>query len=160
MRVSTVAVVLGLLVSPAKADDVLLQAVSFAITGSDGTDVVAVDRKQCVFRIGNDTYFLNNVYTDRISIEHWKNKLNSRWVTVAIHGKKKIIEHVSQPRKYTGSEVDQMLLREDPNYFSSDRTSTAVTDETLRVDTIESARVAKAWQYIYANGCKGMTSPF
>jgi hypothetical protein len=38
--------------------------------------------------------------------------------------------------------------------------STSYTDYKLQIDTDESARLTKAWQYIYANGCKGMTSPF
>jgi hypothetical protein len=36
--------------------DVLMQAVSFAVTGSDATKVVAVDRAQCIFKVGEDTY--------------------------------------------------------------------------------------------------------
>jgi hypothetical protein len=155
MRVYMAAILLGLMVSPTRADDVLLQAVSFAITGSDATEVVVVDRKQCVFKIKNDTYYLNNIYTDRISIESWKNKLNDRWVTIALHGKKKIIDH---GRKYSGSETDQTMMRADPNYFSGGPTS--VTDETLRISTTESNRIVKAWQYVYATGCKGITSPF
>jgi hypothetical protein len=42
--------------------DVLLQAVSFAITGSDANRVVAVDRARCIFRVKSDTYYFNNIY--------------------------------------------------------------------------------------------------
>ena len=34
--------------------DVLLQAVSFAITGSDASKVVAKNQRQCIFKVGVD----------------------------------------------------------------------------------------------------------
>jgi hypothetical protein len=55
---------MGLLLasSVALADsEVLTQAVSFAITGIDASKVIAVDKAQCIFKINNFTYYLNNV---------------------------------------------------------------------------------------------------
>jgi hypothetical protein len=54
-------------VSPAMAEiDVFIRAVGFALTGSDNTEPKALDRKNCVFQIGEGTYRLNNVQTDRL----------------------------------------------------------------------------------------------
>ena len=131
-----------LLLSPCTAlaanDDVLMQAVSFAVTGSDANKVVVVDRAQCIFRVKDDTYYFNNIYTDRVAIQYWTNKL-FQWATVDIHGKKKVVDHFSPPPKGQ---------------------TTSSSDETIYVNTRESDRLKKAWEYIYANGCKGMTSPF
>jgi len=157
------AVIFGLMIGPAAyaADDVLLQAVSFALTGSDGSKVVAVDRAQCIFKIDNETYFLNNIYVDRISVRNWSNKLGNFWATVDLHGKKKVFEQFTPAPVFTGSESDRLSMSINPNYFAEAKARTsASTDYTLRVETRESDRLLKAWQYIYANGCKGMTSPF
>jgi hypothetical protein len=35
-----------------------------------------------------------------------------------------------------------------------------VTDYELMVESPDHARIIRAWQYVYAHGCKGMTSPF
>ena len=157
MRHLPIATSLVLLLAPAQAiaaDDILLQAVSFAITGSDGSKVTAIDRAQCVFKVENDTYFLNNVYVDRIFIKNW----NNLFATVDLHGKKKVVDHYSPPRKYAGSEIDKMKMQDHPEYFKGG--TTAANDQTIWVNTNESDRLVKAWEYIYANGCKGMTSPF
>ena len=140
--------------------DVLMQAVSFAVTGSDATKVVAVDRAQCVFKIGDDTYYLNNIYTDRIAIQSWSNKLNQNWATVEIHGKKKVVDHYTPQPTFTGSDYDKQMMSIDPHYFATKAKTTSSSDETIHVTTREYDRLSKAWQYIYANGCKGMTSPF
>lgn len=145
----------------ASESDVLLQAVSFAITGSDGSNVIAIDRARCVFKLGNDTFYLNNVYADRIGLRKKKNGLNEVWAEVDLHGKNKVVEHYSEPPKPTGiSELDRALLAENPNYFSQKGQTSAGTDYTIKVVTRESDRLVKAWQYIYANGCKGLQSPF
>jgi hypothetical protein len=155
MRHLRIVTSLVLLLAPAQAiaaDDILLQAVSFAITGSDGSKVTAVDRAQCVFKVEEDTYYLNNVYVDRISIKNWKNL----FATVDIHGNKKVVD---QPAKHTGSAgsaFDKMMMQDHPDKGGR----AAASDKTIWVNTNESDRLVKAWEYIYANGCKGMTSPF
>jgi hypothetical protein len=154
----------GLLLSPCAAlavnDDVLMQAVSFAVSGSDANKVVVVDRAQCIFKVKDDTYYFNNIYTDRVAFQYWKNKLGDEWATVDIHGKKKVVDHYSPPPTFTGSELDRQLMADNPNYFATKGQTASSSDETIRVNTRESDRLKKAWAYIYANGCKGMTSPF
>jgi hypothetical protein len=39
-------------------------------------------------------------------------------------------------------------------------TTQSLADYTIEVVTTETDRLKRAWQYIFANGCKGMTSPF
>jgi hypothetical protein len=53
--------------------DAFIRAVGFALTGSDNAEPKAIgDRANCVFRIKNDVYRLNNVHIDRISIRGWQ----------------------------------------------------------------------------------------
>ncbi|MHC2842850.1 hypothetical protein ACVINU_005784 [Bradyrhizobium diazoefficiens] len=35
-----------------------------------------------------------------------------------------------------------------------------VTDYEIWVESPDHARIVRAWQYIYANGCNGSASPF
>ena len=153
MRHLPIATSLVLLLAPAQAiaaDDILLQAVSFAITGSDGSKVTAIDRAQCVFKVENDTYFLNNVYVDRIFIR----SLNL-FAMVELHGKKKVVDQYSPAVR--GTEAASSRLLGEP---SAKGKTTAAADKTLMIPTTETERVVKAWEYIYANGCQGATSPF
>jgi hypothetical protein len=143
------------LAPPARADDVLLQAVSFAITGSDGSKVTAIDRARCVFKVEDDTYFLNNVYVDRISIRSWKHPSGFGWTTVDIHGNKKVVDQNSPAVRGTEAALSRLLGEP-----SAKGKTTAAADKTLMIPTTETERVVKAWEYIYANGCQGATSPF
>jgi hypothetical protein len=138
-------------------DDVLVQAVSFAITGSDASPVVSVDRQHCIFRVNSNTYYLDNIYTNRIAIRNLKNQLGQFWSVVEIHGKEKVVDIANHP-----VQEPRVLTEALKNYYRElyDANSTSVSDHTIRVDTHESDRLVKAWQYIYAHGCKGMTSPF
>ncbi|WP_315759697.1 hypothetical protein [Bradyrhizobium sp. SZCCHNRI2007] len=147
--------------SLASEPDPLIQAVSFATTGTNGTDISVIDRTHCIFKIGNDTIYFNNVYIDRIALKTWSNKLGNVWTTVDIHGRGKVVDHYAPPLTYTGSEFDKALIAADPDYFSS-RTAQITTgsDFTFTVRTTESTRLARAWKFIYANGCKGIRSPF
>jgi hypothetical protein len=120
----------------ARAGDALLQAVSFVLTGSDGQPVEMVDRKDCVFRLGVRTYYINNVITDRMTFQKWTRQLGGDYIRVGLHGKAKIMEEA-----YAG-------------------TVYPVTDHELFVESPDYDRVIRAWQYIYANGCKRLSSPF
>jgi hypothetical protein len=52
--------------------DLFMRAVGFALTGSDDADPKIIgDRAKCVFAINNDIFRLNNVHTDRITIQGW-----------------------------------------------------------------------------------------
>jgi hypothetical protein len=131
--------------------DLLLQVVSFAVTGSDGSKVVVVDRAQCIFRVRSDTFYFNNVYTDRISFQNLHNQLGQAWSTVEIHGKLKVVDvgnvSVQEPAELTKALKDYYREVYEAN-------STSYTDRIIRVDTRESDRLVKAWQFIYAHGCQ------
>jgi hypothetical protein len=141
----------------AAESDVLSQAISFALTGSDASRVVPVDRQQCVFRVNSNTYYLNNIYSNRISFENLHNQLGQSWSTVEIHGKLRVVDVANHP-----IQEPAVLTEALRNYYREvyEANSTSFADRTIRVDTRESDRLVKAWQYIYAHGCKGMTSPF
>jgi hypothetical protein len=72
-------------IAPSRADqDVLLTAVSFALTGYDTAHVEVIDRVNCVFmingkrlngRLVGEVFHLNNIDVDRLAIEDWKNAL-------------------------------------------------------------------------------------
>jgi hypothetical protein len=151
---------LGLMFYPAASladSDVLLQAVSFAITGSDASKVVAIDRQRCIFKVDDDTYYFNSIYTDRIQLKGMKNNLTI-WTEVFLHGKTKVVDVFSAPLKYSGTEIEKMIKAETPRVYQPHTDSYA--DYDFRVFTSEIDRLKRAWEYIYANGCKGMTSPF
>ena len=53
--------------------DVFIRTVGFALTGSDDADPRVIgDRAKSVFAIKNDIFRLNNVHTDRITIQGWQ----------------------------------------------------------------------------------------
>ena len=112
--------------SAAAADDALLQAVSFFITGSDASAVTAIDRAQCIFRVRDTTYFFNNIDTGRLSWSRWENGFGAQWTYFELHGKGKVVEDAQG----------------------------AATDRTLRVASGEKDKLLRAWQYIYSHGCK------
>jgi hypothetical protein len=114
------------------ADDTLLQAVSFVITGSDASPVTVVDRAQCIFKVGDTTYFFNNIDTGRLSWSRWENGFGAKWTYFELHGKDKVVENDKG----------------------------AATDRTVRVPSGEKDRLLRAWQYIYSHGCKEAKSPF
>ena len=79
----------------------LLNAVAFALTGSDVTPVQVIDQANCVFmvnpktengRLVGEVFHLNNVPTDRISIQPWKN-VAGPWVQVELRGASTIYEY-------------------------------------------------------------------
>jgi hypothetical protein len=137
--------------------DVLLQAISFAVTGSDANRVVAVDRARCVFRVKSDTYYFNNIYTDRVTFRDLQNRLGRVWTEVELHGKQKVTDIANTP-----VQEPAQLTKELNDYYREvyEANSTSYADHTIQIDTHESVRLRKAWQYVFANGCKGMTSPF
>jgi hypothetical protein len=156
--IAAVGLLSGLAVAPARADsDVLLQAVSFAVTGSDANRVVVVDRAKCIFRVRSNTYYFNNVYTDRITFRDLQNKLGRVWTEVELHGKEKVSDIAN-----TTVQEPVQLTKELNDYYREvyEANSTSYADYTLRIETHESARLRKAWQYVFANGCRGITSPF
>jgi hypothetical protein len=154
-----IAMLFGLVIEQAARaeSDVLLQAVSFAVTGSDANRVVVVDRLKCIFRVKSNTYYFNNIYTDRISFRNLQNKLGRVWTHVELHGKQKVADIANVP-----VQEPPELTKELNEYYRGvyEANSTSYADYKVQIDTSESPRLRKAWQYIFANGCKGMTSPF
>jgi hypothetical protein len=141
-------------ITPSRADqDVLLTAVSFALTGYDTAHVEVVDRSDCIFVINGkringhlvgEVFHLNNVDVDRITIEDWHNAF-STWIEVHLRGESTIYE-------YTGDyENDKLKQIFQPRQSSS---------WLLKIYSNEKDRLIRAWQYVYANGCTGKKSPF
>lgn len=122
-------------------DDVFMQAVAFALTGSDTGPVEAIIRADCVFKANGRTFYLNNVHTDRIFIKGWRNDFGQESVTVELRGGKTVVEYIDK-----GADGVERLVKEG--------------DWTLRLDTNEQDRMARAWGYVYSNGCTGTVSPF
>lgn len=133
------------------ADDVFMQAVGFAVSGSDAGKVASIDRQQCVFKVNKDN-------TDRVTVQGKKNRYGSVWAEVELHGKSKLAEIYSAPPEDRGTELDRQMRAADSRFFEPHTDSYA--DYTLVVQTNEQDRLIRAWQYIYANGCKGLKSPF
>ncbi len=129
-----------LLATAAKADDVFMQAVAFALTGSDAGPVEPIIMEDCIFRAGSRTFYLNNVQTDRVWIQGWRDGFGNDSVTVELRGDTTVVEMITNDPK------PGTLLKK--------------ADWTLRLDTNETERVVRAWSYVYAHGCTGKKSPF
>jgi len=77
--------------------DVFLQAVGFALTGSDNSKVTVIDRKNCVFRVDyHDVFHLNNVHVDRVVLQPMVQKDRVRgerhYLTVSLPGSDTVLE--------------------------------------------------------------------
>jgi hypothetical protein len=128
--------------------DLLLQAVGFALTGSDNAKVQIIDRKNCVFRIGSyDVFHLNNVHVDRLVFE--KSSFGIYDLTVELHGNTPVYEETGNIFKDAGFTLPAGV----PDHIISN-------EHTLNLDTKEPDRVQRAWKYIYSHGCVGKKSPF
>ncbi|HXW26716.1 MAG TPA: hypothetical protein VEK73_18385 [Xanthobacteraceae bacterium] len=168
MRRSKHALALALVAAPvvsvfAGAEiDVFMRAVGYALTGSDDADPKAVDRKNCVFTLGQDTYRLNNVHVDRIKIQGWQQSSPrlgvQHYVTVSLHGDETVVEHLTTPLVDDSSEFMRLYRRDHPEAFTAQRER--YKERELRLNTSDQDRVTRAWQYIYDNGCSGKKSPF
>jgi uncharacterized protein len=142
--------------------DVFLRAVGFALTGSDDADPKVIgDRTNCVFAIEDKVYRLNNVHTDRITIQGWQRKWNwglEQWIGVDLHGDDVVFEETRQGARDDGSEFMRKLHMEQPNWFESHHYTSKETE--LHLTTTDQDRVKRAWDYVYTHGCTGKRSPF
>jgi hypothetical protein len=141
--------------------DVLIRAVGFALTGNDDDVPKVIDRKNCVFGIGKDVFRLNNVHTDRLLIQGWKQTTvrgERRWVTVELHGDSTVYEHTTEPVQDDGSSYLDYFRQHDPSMFKPQHETHKEYQLTLY--TADQDRVTRAWQYIYSHGCVGRQSPF
>jgi hypothetical protein len=159
------------------ADDTLLRAVGFALTGSDDTKVRVVNRASCVFEIDHpnvrpnsggvsaEVFHLNNIHVERIAIQGWVQKNafgETRTVTVDLHGEGVMYEETREAGDTQGvpTEVLENIRRSPggPEWFV--RHVNNSNSRQLTLYTSETERAERAWQYIYANGCVGKKSPF
>jgi hypothetical protein len=142
--------------------DAFIRAVGFALTGSDDAEPKAIgSRANCVFRIKNDVYRLNNVHIDRISIQGWQRQQPwglEQWVTVDLHGDEVVFEEDVAPMKDDGSDAIGELRKLNPTIFKAQHFSSK--EQQLHLSTSDLDRVKRAWQYIYSRGCVGKPSPF
>jgi hypothetical protein len=135
--------------------DVLMRAVSFALTGRDDADPKVIgDRANCVFAIGDDLFRLNNVQTYRIEIQGWHRQRAwgpEQWVAVRLHGDDVVFEETIEPPKDDGSELMRQMRESSPELFKLHHYT--YVEYELNLMTKDEDRVKKAWQYIYGNGC-------
>ncbi len=104
LRLRTIGLVAATIFAAAEAraqSPAFMNAVAFALTGSDGSAVRVVDQANCVFminakteggRVVGEVFHLNNVQTDRLSIQPWQN-IAGRWVEVALRGSSTVYEY-------------------------------------------------------------------
>ena len=149
-----------LLMSPAAfaGSDTFLQAVGFALTGTDSAEVKVVDRKNCVFRVKSDIFYLNNLHVDRLNIQNWKRKdLIGReefFTTVELHGDETVFTRIEDTEAFDATSLyAEMKKIPEPARYNS-------KEHTLTITTNEGARVGRAWSYLYSNGCIGKKSAF
>jgi hypothetical protein len=118
------------------APERFMRAVAFGLTGSDDAEARVIDRKGCVFGIGENVYRLNAVYGDKLVI-HLMGQMTrdggeKRWVRVELHGASTVFEHGEQ----------------------------ALKEHTPELSTEDQDRVERAWDFIYGRyGCEGKESP-
>jgi hypothetical protein len=154
-------------IAPSRANqDVLLTAVSFALTGYDTAHVEVVDRANCIFmlngtrlhgRLVGEVFHLNNIDVDRLTIDDWHDAFGTTWIQVNLRGESTIYEYTgAYDIDTTGDHlpVDTQLTFQQ---MSRPRQSSAWV---LEIYSREKDRLIRAWQYIYANGCTGTKSPF
>ena len=172
-----VSLVAAFVAASSLADDTLLKAVTFALTGSDDAKVLVINRAECVFKIvypnvpsnsgdiSAEAFHLNNIHVERIAIQGWVQKTalgETRTVTVDLHGEGVVYEQTREAGNTQGvsNEVLEDIRRSPggPQWFV--RHVNKSNETTLRLYTRETERVERAWQYIYANGCVGKKSPF
>lgn len=143
-------------------DDVLLRAVGFSVTGSDDADAKILNRANCVFRVGNDTYHFNNIDTDRLNMKNWEQKFPAyirHFTSIELHGDNIVYETVVEPQfKADGTANMEAYKKAMPELFKTQHFS--YRERALEIDTNEPERLARAWTYIYSNGCTSAKSSF
>ncbi len=165
MRFSSFCIALVLGTSPTWAEtDVFLRAVSYALSGSDNTDVRVADQANCIFENKSERFFLNRVHTDRLRISWWTTPIpplgEMRWVGVSLHGDDVVYERDEKPDlKTLPPEFVREMKKIEPKFFEMKRYKEK--EHLLRLaPEADIARVERAWKYVYANGCKEKQSPF
>src|SRR5579864_4814513 len=91
--------------------DALVKTVAFALTANDETTVKPIDQGDCVFRVNNEVYHLNNVRLDRIRFQDQKRTFRGREhrvTLVYVSG-----EAAGQERVYEGLDENNNQLPEE-----------------------------------------------
>lgn len=148
---------------PVRPDrDVMLKAINFALTGSDAIsyDFEGASNCQVIRETAKDSdewhsievFHLDNIDASRIVLNKYQLKYTDRiedWVDIELHG-----EDVVREDRATRTHVYQYsheTVHEGP---------TKQNDYKYKLQTKEYDRLVRAWQYIYAHGCKSATSSF
>jgi hypothetical protein len=174
-RIAAVSLLLAFVTAASAASDTsLVRAVTFALTGSDGTKVDALDASNCVFQVKSEKYFrddrytavdifyLNNVDPHRIAIQNRQQTeysgQTSSFIDVDLYGEEAVWEGPTT-LIFDPTLKGSLNPRRDSNgnlQFRMERR----THKSLELNTPEFDRYARAWKYIYADGCKGSKSSF
>lgn len=138
--------------SPPDADDTLLKAINFALTGSDRVTYSFVNRVTCIVEYSQpssepgiqavDTFYLNHIDLSRITWQEMESKSQygtDRIIRVQLHGETVIREH---------------------SFVPPAATVWPLNDEALDLKTTERDRLIRAWRYIYTHGCKSAHSSY
>lgn len=132
------------------AIDPLLAAASFAVTGRDSANTYCSDRKNCILEVKSDynawsvieSYHFNNIDFSRVSIESFKaTPVSPAHAEVSIFGNDVVHGRLSSKSNFPDTSVSEK------------------SHKTF-MQTSEIDRLARAWRYVYANGCKSAHSPF
>ena len=104
--------------------DVLLKTVAFALTANDETKVEPLDQGDCVFRINNEIYRLNNVRLDRLRFQDQVRTLRDRKhrvTLVSLSGEatvqESIYEGLDENNNQLTPEIMQQLKENFPDVF-------------------------------------------
>lgn len=153
--------------------DVLSEAIAFATTGDDSTDVTPLDKAACVYAIKPDyqtkpyIIHLDNIQFDRVDIHEEDDPLfGGKYVAVYLRGDgliyQKFVPGVTQ--NSSNAELIQKLQQKYPEgnwaHLYSDAMSKDEGEYRLQLHTLELDRVVRAWKFISENGCPGQKSPF
>ena len=133
MRMAATCVLASILASGVTAHaetDVFMRTVGFALTGSDDADPKVIgDRAKCVFAINNDIFRLNNVHTDRITIQGWQRQQGlEQWVTVELYGDDVVFEETTEPLRTTALRQYGNYVRRCPMHLPRTTTPTKNTN--------------------------------
>jgi hypothetical protein len=144
--------------------DVLLKTVAFALTANEDTKVEPLDQPDCVFRINNEIYHLNNVRLDRLRFQDQLRRLKDREhrvTLVYLSGEatvqESIYEGLDENNNQLTPEIMQQLKEHFPDVFKAH--NTALNQVTLVLPTDDGRRVREAWRFIFSRGCSGTKKP-
>jgi hypothetical protein len=149
---------IAVLSSSAAHADALVDAISFAVTGSDASSVTAVNRAKCIFNVDGNTFYFDNIQTDRLKYRNMRSERRGNFTEIDLHGKQKVVDVLSKGATYDGSEFHRQLMQTAPGTFKDSVNSES--DHTLFITTNESERLMSARQFIYSHGCVGQQSSF